>query len=104
MRVRDSELPAAVAVLHDEINLPTYCSLIFHFPSPLPRYLQVIRLLLQIHQNMRRGVVYFIFQSPRFCCCLPVRICVIIMSLLGILLSGLLSVVLWFEVSRAYVP
>jgi len=50
---------------------------------------------------MGRGVVYFIFRRPRFCCCLPVRICVIIMSLLGILLSGMLSVVLWFEVSRA---
>ena len=52
---------------------------------------------------MGRGVVYFIFRRPRFCCCLPVRICVIIMSLLGILLSGMLSVVLWFEVSRAYI-
>jgi len=49
---------------------------------------------------MGRGVIYFIFQRPRFCCCLPVRICVIIMSLLGILLSGVLSVILWFEVSR----
>jgi hypothetical protein len=52
---------------------------------------------------MGRGVIYFIFQRPRFCCCLPVRICVITMSLLGILLSGMLSVVCWFEVSRAYV-
>jgi hypothetical protein len=53
---------------------------------------------------MGRGVVYYIFQRPRFCCCLPVRMCVIIMSFLGILLSGLLSIVCWFEVSRAYVP
>lgn len=53
---------------------------------------------------MGRGVIYFIFQRPRFCCCLPVRVCVIIMSLLGILLSGMLSVVLWFEVSRACIP
>ncbi|KAI9507447.1 hypothetical protein F5148DRAFT_981447 [Russula earlei] len=51
---------------------------------------------------MGRGIIYFIFQRPRFCCCLPVRICVVIMSLLGILVSGILSVVLWFEVSRAY--
>jgi len=50
---------------------------------------------------MARGVIYYIFQRPWFCCCLPVRICVIIMSLLGILLAGVLSVVLWFEVSRA---
>jgi len=49
---------------------------------------------------MGRGVIYYIFQRPRFCCCLPVRICVIIMSLLGIILSGLLSIVCWFEVSR----
>jgi len=49
---------------------------------------------------MARGIIYYIFQRPRFCCCLPVRICVIIMSLLGILLAGVLSAVLWFEVSR----
>ena len=53
---------------------------------------------------MGRGIIYYIFQRPRFCCCLPVRMCVIIMSFLGILLSGLLSIVCWFEVSRAYVP
>ncbi|KAH9985981.1 hypothetical protein BJV74DRAFT_546556 [Russula compacta] len=47
-----------------------------------------------------RGIVYFIFRRPRFCCCLPVRVCVIIMSLLAIFLSGILSLVLWFEVSR----
>jgi hypothetical protein len=41
-----SELPAAVAALHDEINLPTYCSLIFRFSSPLPRYLRVIHAFL----------------------------------------------------------
>jgi hypothetical protein len=51
---------------------------------------------------MGRGILYFIFQRPRFCCCLPVRVCVVAMSLLGILLSGVLSVILWFEVSRAY--
>jgi hypothetical protein len=53
---------------------------------------------------MGRGVIYYIFQRPRFCCCLAVRMGVIIMSFLGILLSGLLSIVCWFEVSRAYVP
>jgi len=49
---------------------------------------------------MARGVLYYIFRRPRFCCCLPVRVCVIIMSILGILLAGVLSVVCWFEVSR----
>ncbi|EAU91782.1 hypothetical protein CC1G_04550 [Coprinopsis cinerea okayama7 len=34
-----------------------------------------------------------------FCCCLPVRFGVISMSVLGILVAGLLSIVLWFEVS-----
>ncbi|KAF8070510.1 hypothetical protein FPV67DRAFT_1487667 [Lyophyllum atratum] len=34
-----------------------------------------------------------------FCCCLPVRMGVIIMSLLGILFGGVLSIVLWFEVA-----
>lgn len=48
---------------------------------------------------MGRGIVYWIFQHPRFCCCLPVRICVIIMALLGFLLSGALSIILWFEVT-----
>jgi len=50
---------------------------------------------------MGRGILYFIFQRPRFFCCLPVRFGVITMSLLEILLSGILSVILWFEVSRA---
>ena len=48
---------------------------------------------------MGRGIVYWIFQHPRFCCCLPVRICVTIMALLGFLLSGTLSIILWFEVT-----
>lgn len=34
-----------------------------------------------------------------FCCCLPVRMGVIIMSFLGIIFGGVLSIVLWFEVS-----
>ena len=53
---------------------------------------------------MGRGVIYYIFQRPRFCCCLPVRMFFIILSFLGIILSGLLSIICWFEVSRAYVP
>ncbi|KAI0250380.1 hypothetical protein BJV78DRAFT_1128023 [Lactifluus subvellereus] len=50
---------------------------------------------------MGRGVIYFIFQRPRFCCFLPVRACVIITSLLGFLLSGILSIILWFEITTA---
>ncbi|KAF5380443.1 hypothetical protein D9615_004473 [Tricholomella constricta] len=35
-----------------------------------------------------------------FCCCLPVRMGVIIMSLLGILFGGFFTIVLWFEVAN----
>ncbi|KAF5317088.1 hypothetical protein D9611_003834 [Ephemerocybe angulata] len=41
----------------------------------------------------------WIFGGKVFCCCLPVRFGVISMSALGILVAGLLSIVLWFEVS-----
>ncbi|TFK44764.1 hypothetical protein BDQ12DRAFT_673536 [Crucibulum laeve] len=34
-----------------------------------------------------------------FCCCLPVRVGVIIMTILGMFFAGILSIVLWFEVS-----
>jgi len=51
---------------------------------------------------MGRGIAYWIFQRPRFCCCLPVRICVIIMAVLGFLFSGVLSIILWFEVATAH--
>jgi len=47
------------------------------------------------------GIAHWIFQRPKFCCCLPVRVCVIIMALLGFLLSGALSIILWFEVATA---
>ncbi|KAJ3920439.1 hypothetical protein F5877DRAFT_38140 [Lentinula edodes] len=46
--------------------------------------------------------IYFkdaIFHGKTFCCCLPVRFGVISMSFLGILFGGLLSILLWFEVS-----
>jgi len=39
------------------------------------------------------------FGGTKFCCCLPVRIGVIIMTVLGILFAGLLSILLWFEVA-----
>ncbi|KAI0035553.1 hypothetical protein K488DRAFT_27857, partial [Vararia minispora EC-137] len=40
-----------------------------------------------------------IFQRPKFCCCLPVRVCVIITSLFILILASLLSLILWFEVA-----
>lgn len=41
-----------------------------------------------------------IFHGKTFCCCLPVRIGVLVLSLLGVLFAGLLSIVLWFEVAN----
>lgn len=37
-----------------------------------------------------------------FCCCLPVRMGVIIMSVLGILFGGVLSIILWYEVASEF--
>ncbi|KAF9012388.1 hypothetical protein BDQ17DRAFT_1343794 [Cyathus striatus] len=39
------------------------------------------------------------FGGTTFCCCLPVRMGVISMSILGILVAGVLSLILWFEVA-----
>ncbi|KAG7440021.1 uncharacterized protein BT62DRAFT_938446 [Guyanagaster necrorhizus] len=39
------------------------------------------------------------FGGTQFCCCLPVRAGVISMSLLGIILSGILTIILWYEVA-----
>jgi len=39
------------------------------------------------------------FGGTTFCCCLRVRLGVIIMTALGMLLAGLLSILLWFEVA-----
>lgn len=39
------------------------------------------------------------FGGTKFCCCLPVRVGVIIMTVLGMLFAGLLSILLWFEVA-----
>ncbi|KAF9033254.1 hypothetical protein BDZ89DRAFT_947885 [Hymenopellis radicata] len=39
------------------------------------------------------------FGGRTFCCCLPVRSGVIIMTFLGMLLSGILSIVCWYEVA-----
>jgi len=50
---------------------------------------------------MGRGISYWIFQHLRFCCCIPIHICVIIMAFLGFLLSGVWSIILWFDVTNA---
>jgi len=39
------------------------------------------------------------FGGTTFCCCLRVRLGVICMTVLGMLLAGLLSILLWFEVA-----
>ncbi|KAJ7770168.1 hypothetical protein DFH07DRAFT_805963 [Mycena maculata] len=39
------------------------------------------------------------FGGEKFCCCIRVRIGVIIMSVLGMLFAGLLAILLWFEVA-----
>ncbi|KAJ7703122.1 hypothetical protein B0H17DRAFT_1041853 [Mycena rosella] len=39
------------------------------------------------------------FGGTTFCCCLRVRLGVIIMTVLGMLFAGLLSILLWFEVA-----
>ncbi|KAA1473879.1 hypothetical protein DENSPDRAFT_759162, partial [Dentipellis sp. KUC8613] len=40
-----------------------------------------------------------IFQRQRFCCCLPVRMGVIIMAFVNLVLSAFLSIIIWFEVA-----
>ncbi|ETW80729.1 hypothetical protein HETIRDRAFT_101844 [Heterobasidion irregulare TC 32-1] len=46
-----------------------------------------------------RAVRRWVFERHRFCCCLPVRVGVIVMSLANLLVSGLLSVICWWEVA-----
>lgn len=69
---------------------------------PFVIYVDNIPLLKNSDDLMARGALYTIFRRPQFCCCFPVRACVIIMSVLGILLGGLLSIICWFQVSRTY--
>ncbi|KAH8118968.1 hypothetical protein DFH11DRAFT_1562213 [Phellopilus nigrolimitatus] len=51
---------------------------------------------------MANCVTDWIFRRQRFCCCLPVRLGVGVLSFLTILLAGLLMVILWFEVATNY--
>ncbi|KIJ18773.1 hypothetical protein PAXINDRAFT_129187 [Paxillus involutus ATCC 200175] len=44
----------------------------------------------------------WLFHSSSFCCCIPVRAGVVSMSILTFLLSGAISVIIWFEVSHSY--
>lgn len=41
----------------------------------------------------------FFYRSQTFCCCLPVRVGVMVISLFTLLLSGILMIILWFLVS-----
>ncbi|KAJ7217998.1 hypothetical protein GGX14DRAFT_599074 [Mycena pura] len=43
----------------------------------------------------------FFFGGTTFCCCLKVRLGVAIMTVVGMLFAGLLSILLWFEVSTS---
>jgi len=41
------------------------------------------------------------FGRTKFCCCIPVRLGVIAMAILGIIFSAVLSIVLWYELSAS---
>jgi hypothetical protein len=47
------------------------------------------------------GFLRWYFLSKTFCCCLPVRAGVIVMSFLSILVAGILSLLIWYEVASA---
>ncbi|KAG1808288.1 uncharacterized protein BJ212DRAFT_1224760, partial [Suillus subaureus] len=44
----------------------------------------------------------YLLYSPYFCFCIPVRFGFVLLTCLSFLFSGLLSVLVWFELSRAY--
>ena len=48
---------------------------------------------------MGNCVTDWVFRRQKFCCCLPVRWGVAVLSFLMILVAGLLMVILWFEVA-----
>ena len=47
---------------------------------------------------MGNCVTDWVFRRQRFCCCLPARLGAGLLALLTLLVSGLLAVILWFEV------
>ncbi|KAG2150600.1 hypothetical protein DEU56DRAFT_780933 [Suillus clintonianus] len=48
--------------------------------------------------NLKNYLLY----SPYFCCCIPVRFGFVLLTCLSFLFSGVLSVLLWFELSHSY--
>lgn len=49
---------------------------------------------------MAFNLKHYLLYSSYFCCCIPVRFGFVIMTCLSFLLSGVLSVLVWFELSR----
>jgi hypothetical protein len=47
------------------------------------------------------SVKEWVFGGKTFCFCLPVRLGVVVMTFLTLVLSALLSIIIWFEVSSA---
>ncbi|KAH0827803.1 hypothetical protein J3R83DRAFT_3428 [Lanmaoa asiatica] len=47
-------------------------------------------------------VTAWLFHSNSFCCCIPVRAGFVLMSILTFLLSGTVSIIIWFEISHSY--
>lgn len=50
---------------------------------------------------MNFSIKEWIFGGKTFCFCLPTRLGAIFLSFLTLLLAGILSVVLWFEVTSS---
>ncbi|KAG1742843.1 hypothetical protein EDB19DRAFT_599381 [Suillus lakei] len=48
--------------------------------------------------NLKNYLLY----SPYFCCCIPVRFGFVLLTCLSFLFSGVLSVLVWFELSHSY--
>lgn len=44
----------------------------------------------------------YLLYSPYFCCCIPVRFGFVLLTCLSFLFSGVLSVLVWFELSHSY--
>ncbi|KIJ61335.1 hypothetical protein HYDPIDRAFT_159675 [Hydnomerulius pinastri MD-312] len=53
-------------------------------------------------QQLMTKIGGWLFHSSSFCCCIPVRVGFILMTILSFLLSGALSVIIWFEVFHSY--
>jgi len=51
---------------------------------------------------MSFGYGELFFGQSRFCCCIPARVGVAVMTVFGIILSALLSFALWYQISGGY--